>query len=652
MRHRAVEPSWPFDGRRGRLLWSYYRLSVMPPAELPHRVIEHFRRNVDRRGGIPRTVGEWAVPDSPPPAWPIDPRCFEHLDLAELHADTDAVLTGEMELLGVKRPPGSRTDWALDPTTQTQWPVDTFTFDIQIRNMPPGKEMKVAQELNRWQHLQILALAANRLGREDAREAVFADLESWIDANPPFRGFNYVAGIEVASRIASLLVILGLAGPAPDRLHAKLWRTFRAHGLWTARYPSLYSSANNHLMAELAALHALASLAPELPESSQWLHETSSGLEREAARQILADGVTAEQSPTYQAYTMEWLLLARQAAHHDGRALPQVDQRLQAGAAFLTSIMDSQGNFPHIGDHDGGVVMRFALGELPHVRSVCGVVAGITARPELFPVGWVPDARSSVFGAPRLEVQEAARRSRTFREGGYTALHNQRSMLVFDHGPLGFNTGGHGHADALAVWLHLDGEPILIDTGTFKYNGADAARRYIRSTAAHNTLTVDEQDQSQMTGAFNWGRRANVTFLSAQLTGEGGFVDAEHDGYRRLGVRHRRSVLLENGGLVIADDLQGSDRHRICAAFHFAPDLELALRPNEVIVKRAGGRILSLRPPEEARVSVHRQSDRPDAGWYSPRYNRAESRCTLLLEARLQLPAAWTTQLSFAPVEA
>ena len=48
----------------------------------------------------------------------------------------------------------------------------------------------------------------------------------------------------------------------------------------------------------------------------------------------------------------------------------------------------------------------------------------------------------------------------------------------------------HAHADTLGCLVHVDGEPLLIDTGTSSY-AAGAVRDHERSTAAHNTLEVD-----------------------------------------------------------------------------------------------------------------------------------------------------------------
>ncbi|MFX8856461.1 hypothetical protein ABTM81_19730, partial [Acinetobacter baumannii] len=84
---------------------------------------------------------------------------------------------------------------------------------------------------------------------------------------------------------------------------------------WLKRFPSRYSSANNHLIAEEAALFILGSLWQGTAIDPLQARDV---LIAEAFRQIYDDGVGAEQSPTYTAFTCEWYLLAFRVAEAAG----------------------------------------------------------------------------------------------------------------------------------------------------------------------------------------------------------------------------------------------------------------------------------------------------------------------------------------------
>ena len=92
----------------------------------------------------------------------------------------------------------------------------------------------------------------------------------------------------------------------------------------------------------------------------------------------------------------------------------------------------------------------------------------------------------------------------------------------------------HGHADALAFTLSLGGEEFLIDPGTYAYHTQKLWRDYFRGTYAHNTVRVDEVDQSEIGGNFMWMRKARATLLRHEAQGSQQSWAASHDGYRRL----------------------------------------------------------------------------------------------------------------------
>jgi len=636
-------------GLRARLRWGWGRFRAMPPPEIPHRIREQLRRREDREGGL--AARSRSLPSSlltlPPPAWPVDEAALEAAHIPALAADVRALLEGPFTMLGQTWRGGSRTDWTLDPETGERWPTP-YTFDIDFRLGSARRDVKLAWELGRLQHLQLLAARWRLSGDARCRDACLEDTASWIAENPPYQGIAYASGIELACRVASLLVIAGLLGPesieAP--LRADLWRTLSAHGAWLARYPSLYSSANNHRVAELGGLALLGCLAPELPGADAWRAEGLDGLAIEALRQILPDGVGVEQTPTYQAFTMEWMLVARRAASATGRQTdPRMDARLAAGADFLAALHDVGGHHPQIGDDDEGVVLRNTLGHERHAASIARAVSAALGRPELAPPGFEgpPDLRAALLGFATIPASARRPRSRHFAEGGYTTLRAGPAMLVFDHAPLGqAPLNAHGHADALSVWLHLHGRPALIEAGTHRYNGAPEWRRYARSTLAHNTASVDGAEQSDPSSGFAWARVAGVECVrSAPAEGS---VEALHRGFAHLGVIHRRRVALDTTELRVDDDFEGDGVHRIEIAWHFAPDLALTRAGdgdgdgNDWIARRGGVEVLRFAPPPGMVGRLSAQEDGPGPGINAPSYNRVQPAPTLVFEGDPSLP--------------
>ncbi|MFN8640487.1 MAG: heparinase II/III family protein [Candidatus Binatia bacterium] len=664
-RVRAAVPRAPASGagrRRGHRMTDARRAGALVSrptaqhalAELPHRAREAFRRQVDRQRRAPviRAGGRRAPL---PPAFPIDAvalRAASADDRARCARQAADIVGDRLVLLGQRWPPGARTDWALDPASGARWDWDRFCFDVARRHGRGPGDAKLVWELSRLQHLQVLALDAALSGSEVSRAACLADLGAWIEGNPPYRGLAWASGIELACRVVSVLVVTALLDPAriPAPLAGAIWDLLAAHGAWLARYPSLGSSANNHLVAEACALFALGCLAPALPGAPAWRAFGRAHLEREATRQLLADGVGGEQSPDYQACTMEWLLVARHLGRATGHPLAAaVDARLVAGARFLGAILDADGHHPRIGDQDDGVVLRQDLAPERAPLAIAGAVGALLGVGDVCHPRYRLDLRARLLGARALPPPAWRPTSATFAAGGYTVLRAGALLAVLDHGPLGYaHTAAHGHADALALWLHVGGTPLLVDAGTYRYDHDGGWRDHLRGTAAHNTVTVDGLDQSDRAGPFNWGRRqARGRLLAARLDAAPS-ATARHDGYAHLGVVHERAVSLADDRCRVDDRLRGRGRHRVALTWQFAPGLRLAADGDRRYrVSAADGLTATIEiagPP--AALAVVAQTDRPGPGAVSPAYNRLLAAPALRCECDVALPIELVTTIS------
>ena len=121
--------------------------------------------------------------------------------------------------------------------------------------------------------------------------------------------------------------------------------------------------------------------------------------------------------------------------------------------------------------------------------------------------------------------------------------------LLVDAGPLGYlSIAAHGHADALSFVLNIGDREILVDPGTYAYHTDPGWRRYFRSTLAHNTVGIDEQDQSLQAGNFMWTDHARARCIEFEAGNAMQRFVGEHYGYERLEdpVVHRREILFDS----------------------------------------------------------------------------------------------------------
>src|SRR4030095_15782656 len=137
-----------------------------------------------------------------------------------------------------------------------------------------------------------------------------------------------------------------------------------------------------------------------------------------------------------------------------------------------------------------------------------------------------------------VQAREPLAQSMAFTHGGYYVMRDGWSpyanYMLLDCGPHGTNNCGHAHADALSFELAANGRTLLIDPGTFTYTGSKDERDWFRSSAAHNTLTVDGESSSISAGPFSWNTIANCVTDSWISRARFDYFSGSHNGYRRL----------------------------------------------------------------------------------------------------------------------
>jgi hypothetical protein len=602
---------------RDKLEWYLRRLQAMPPQEMLHRAGEaararayRFRPPVADAGGLEWTGAASALGDLAL-AWVGE----REGGRAYVEACVEAFREGRVELMShTWALEGGMPDWHGDPFSGRRFPLE-YCFDIDYRHGGTPGEIRLVWELNRlgW----VVPLAVHAVLVSDSELAATCDqiVDDWLAANPPYRGVNWAAGIEVGHHVLALLVLEELIGrllPDGDRRRRRMQRV-RICADWIGRFPSLYSSANNHRIVELVG-SLLAGLSVDGLADPGELEELRSELETTAARQFSHDGVGLEQATHYAVYTLEWLLLARVVAAAGKRPMSaDYDSLLEAAAGAIGALTDVGGNTLRYGDDDDASALSAVLRPADRIAAVVALAGG--GGPRTPSVRMMGDASWSIgrFADP-LGITD----------------------LVFDHAPLGFGgIAAHAHADALSVWLSVAGQPVFVEAGTYLYQGAPAWRAALRATALHNTLEVAGLSSSVAAGDFNW-RQERAACRLIRWEAEPFRAEADHDGYlARLGVRHRRTIARPEPGLyVITDSLVGDGSHEAVARWLVAPEIEVDDDDGGWTLKATVGP-LRLRVSGASKRSRHRGEDAKSGGWWSPHYGVLEPATMLAASAQL-----------------
>lgn len=236
---------------------------------------------------------------------------------------------------------------------------------------------------------------------------------------------------------------------------------------------------------------------------------------------------------------------------------------------------------------------------------------------------------------------------KTFRDGGITIARHRYNgkeiMLAFDHGPLGFAPlAAHGHADALAIWLHIDGQPVLADAGTYLYHAVGKRRGFFRGTAAHNTVCMDKTDASAMSGNFNWTRKAAATLISSEYGKEEWHIEAVHDGYKEmLGITHHRLLKINPAtGFLVEDMLIGKQPRHVDIGFLIHPLLTLIQEQNSFKVMKENQPLIRITHLGSLAAAI-------ENSWHAPRFGKKIPAQRLVFSGTLALEQKAITKFTY-----
>ena len=642
-----------------KLRWYWNRLQAMSLQETISRGQIYVKKAVwsRRTSWIPQKPNltlkkdAWTIPSLEP----IAPE-----ELQTILDEANCYLQGKYNLLNI-RFEETNIDWHLDPQTAKRAPLE-FGLGLNYRDFFLVGNVKNVWEKNRHHHLTILALAYALTKDENYAEVVERQLLSWIEQNPFPLGINWTSSLELGVRLISWIWLERLlrGTSSHQRLFGKtgkLWSAIYWHQWLISQYYSPGSSANNHLIGEMAGLFIATIVWPVFPGSARWQSLARSILEREVSRQTFPSGLNREQAFSYHIFSLEFFLLAGLEAERLGSPFSSAYQDwVRRMLEVIPPLMDIGGNLPNYGDSDEGMALQ--LRSLKSSRLDWLFRLGrqwLQARVPL------PQSSSGLLAATLMgmgnkdEVKETVtdKGSIGFQDAGLFAIASNRGQpdevfCLADAGPLGFlSIAAHGHADALSFTLSIGGVPVIIDTGTYSYLTDPQARAYFRSTKAHNTLIVDGLDQSEQAGTFLWLKKAQSNVLAWEAKPTGGTLVAEHDGYLRLpnGVTHQRQLKLEGKLLEIIDKLQGQGTHDLEWRLHFSPICTVYLESNICLISWAQG-CLKLYLDSQMQWNVVKGAR--EAGWFSSGFNLKEPTYTLIGSTGKKVPVTLVNRLEVA----
>ena len=505
------------------------------------------------------------------------------------HSNKDFSLNTAIPLLGNYAYEKYKKQWNAGFQTENEWPEE-FSYSLEYKQRDDIGDARTNWELNR--HFQFALLAKDYAASSDPEylEELCGLFEDWNRKNPFLWGISWTSVMETAIRCSNWCYTYCFLENTnvPEALLEKLRIGIINMADHITKHYSRFSSANNHLIVEAYAIGQTGILCSYKP----WIDLALKILTGELLRQNYPDGVNRELSLHYQSFYMEAMGLMMRLLVKNGIAVPDSwEPMIQRMCGYVVSCMGKHDEMVVFGDDDEGKILDLQ-GGFNHYQYMLGLFSCLLKEKYLSGVrccenlNWLfsEEELERAEHKPPFQTQQCA----CFREGGNTILRSRdgRVLIGIDHAALGFGSiAAHGHADALSFQLFLDGQPVFVDPGTCIYHCNLESRNAFRKTENHNTACIDGKDQSEILGAFLWGKRAECELLEFTEEENGVILKARHNGYRP--VIHTREFRFDKERVFeIRDTFTGGGKKEI--NFIFAPDMEMGISDNVVYIHGKG----------------------------------------------------------------
>lgn len=578
-----------------------------------------------------------------------------------LLSEADEILAGRVRLFGGDSIPlelensGPKLHWT---------ELEKSSNEIQ------EKDIKWVWEAGRFGWAIVLGRAYWLTGDERYPASFWKYLKTFLDANPPYQGVQWTSAQEAALRLIAIVFAAQTFAGSPHSTPARMVRLGQAIAAHAGRIPPSmsYSQAqnNNHLLSEGAGLYTAGLALMEHPQAANWRKLGWRWFHRGLASQVSDDGSYTQHSTNYHRLMLQLALWVAAISRSQGQAFPeQTSQRLAAATHWLLDLLDPKsGGVPNLGPNDGAYILPLATSPFRNYRPVLQAAGELFLGKTCLSAGTWDEMGVWLGGNNRIgittEVVESADKVIRFKHS-WAYLRAARF------------TSRPGHADQLHVDLWWRGINLALDPGSYLYNAPPPWDNALSHTYVHNTVMVNGLDQMTHGGRFLWLDWAHATQAVREKAPDSTWerMSAEHDGYRRLGIVHRRTLTGYQYGRWLVDDavLAGGrqdqlDRTEFFIRLHWlVPDwpweleathtnVELRLKSPHgqvrLIVGRRGEELL----PGSSEVSLVRAGELlsgkgaadPVLGWYSPTYGYKYPALSFSIKVKCSLPFNVTSE--------
>ena len=556
---------------------------------------------------------------------------------------------------------GNKINWHCDFKSGKVWDVKPPS-QLDFMDLKNPTDVKVPWELSRFHQVWWLG-KAYWLTRNEQYARKFVELiDDWITDNPVGLGVNWAVAMEVAFRATNWIAgyyFFCESKSISNEFWIRFFKNLYLHGVFIRNHLEYSWRNGNHFLSDIVGLIVLGVFFRSTRFGKSWISWGVRNLEKEMETQVCADGVDYEKSTSYQRLVIELFYTATILCSRNNISLASsFMKRLENMFEFVYSYVRPDGSIPLFGDADDGRLFRF-MSEVDindHRHALCiGAILFNRGDFKITAGRFYQDALW-LFGGEGFERYQMVKtkpknpESRAFPDGGFYIMRGKSVHVMVDAGDIGMGgMGGHGHNDTLSFEYWVNGEPLIVDSGTYAYTFDVAARQELRGTKSHNTVVVDGKEIATFVGLWMiMNDSTDPKVLEWKISDQQDVFEAEHHAYDTLPspVIHRRRIELDkvNGSMQLLDVLDGAGTHMLENYLHFFPEIKLQIiDPQQIAAIGRNGRYII--KADSGNFSV-------EETWFSRSYGVREKNATLKLSVTGKVPTRIRMEIRPAAIDA
>jgi len=445
----------------------------------------------------------------------------------------------------------SITTGALANVQQLHWSkISDFDLDIG--------DIKTVWELSRFDWLLYFSVEYLKTGDSKHLASLNEWLASWSENNPVNQGVNWKCGQEASMRVMHLCLASFLL-KQHESLSNSVIEMLEQH-LTRISPTVLYAMAqdNNHGSSEAVALFiggVFLEHNSNAKQASKWKKQGLFWLENRTRRLISNDGSFSQHSVNYHRVMLDSLCVAEliRGKFDEPEFSPQLHSKLKLAVSWLGCFTDSDtGDVPNLGANDGARLIPLCSSGYRDYRPTVQLASALFLKERFYTKNGPYNQILKLLDLGVSQTLSVKPGSKVFSQGGYVYLEKSIARCYMRYPVFKFRPS---QCDVFHIDFWLGGRNILRDAGTYSYNTEEKWLDYFPSTAAHNTVQFDGNEQMPRVSRFlysDWLKASHFTGLD--VSGKKLSFSAA---YTNKAIQHKRSVHLSESELIVVDDISG-----------------------------------------------------------------------------------------------